>query len=255
MQHPVLHLSSRSTFVLALAAMVAVACDSRYTSDPALDDAGVVTDAAGGSADAGAESDGTVAADAGGGDDGAVADATKPAADGGACGQACHVMFVTSATFSSNLGGQAGADQKCQAAAASSKIQAIAARSNRFVAWISTGAFDSLGMGARLPAVPATFARVDGQLIAGSVAELRSGNIRINIVEDENGSAIATGNLAGATWTGTRSNSRTSQNTCADWTSISGNGDIGQSSEVSTNWTEAGAVPCNQTKHLYCLEQ
>ena len=165
-------------------------------------------------------------------------------------------MFVTSGVFSGNLGGQAGADAKCKTAAAASKVPAISARAQKFIAWISTGNNGDPGMTTRLPASPATFARVEGKGIAASVTELLSGTIKINIVEDESGSAIQTGNLTGATWTGTAPNGTTSQNTCSDWTSgANGSGDVGQASETNANWTNAGPVQCNQTKHLYCLEQ
>lgn len=247
--------SLRSFSGLALACVLAAACDSRYTSDPA------ATTDAGGPGDSGsgtdAEADGSAAEDAGAIDLDASTTEGSVDASGGACGTDCHVMFITASTFTGNLGGQAGADQKCKDAAAASKVPAIAARSSRFIAWISTGSSNDPGMTARLPMKLGSFARVDGKVIAGSVSELLSGTIRINIVEDESGSAILTGNLQGASWTGTTASGTTSANTCSDWTSSSNNGtgDIGQASEVNPNWTNAGPVTCNQSKHLYCLEQ
>ncbi len=246
-------MSRSSAFSLLIALVLAAACDSSYTSDPGQSDGGAVDAASVG--DDAATTGGGVGVDADLlGVDANVVDAATGNSDGGACGAGCHVMFVTSDTFLPTLGGQAGADQKCKDAAKMSKIPAIASRSARFVAWISTGMQGDPGMGARLPAI-GTFQRPDGKPIARSVAELLSGMIKINIVEDESGSAILTGNLMGAVWTGTATNGKTSTNTCGDWSTTNGGGSIGQASEVNANWTDAGAVACNQSKHLYCLEQ
>ena len=246
---------SRSPALLTvLIVTAAAACDSHYTSEPAADggggaDAGLVTADGSGPAEGDAGVDTSVPMT----DAGAV-DGSTDNADAGACGVGCHVMFVTSATFPATLGGQAGADKKCQDAALGSHVAAISSRSKRFVAWISTGNQGDPGMGARLPSGAATFARVDGKLIAGSVTELLSGAIRVNIVEDESGSAIATGNLVGASWTGTAATGKTSTYTCADWTVTNGGGDIGKATDTTSTWTEGGAVACTQTKHLYCIE-
>jgi hypothetical protein len=248
----------RSRFAACFACatiIVVAACSSSYTTnDSAADGGGAILSDSSSSADVFVADSSPLPPDAADPLDASVSDG--PLADAGACGPGCHVMFVTSTTFTGNLGGQAGADLKCQAAATNSTSAAIRMSSSRMVAWISTGNTNDPGMTARLPAGAATFARVDGKLIAGSVSELLSGTIRINIVEDESGSAIQTGNLNGASWTGTQTNGKTSGNTCADWTAMNaGNsGDIGQASEVNANWTDAGPVQCNQTKHLYCLE-
>lgn len=239
---------------LLVALAAGAACDNRYSAEPGTDDAGTVARDAGTNSASVNDASADEPPDASTGTEASAAtDALAPGIDGGACGAGCHAMFVTSTTSTGNLGGESGADKKCQLAAAASMLPAISSRAARFVAWISTGNSGDPGIAARLP-LSGTFARVDGKLIAGSVGELLSGTIRINIVEDENGSAVATGNLQGAAWTGTAANGKTSMNTCTAWSGTNGGGDIGKSSDSTSTWTEGGPVSCAQAKHLYCIE-
>ncbi len=213
---------------------------------------GDATDAAAITQDSGA-GDAAAKADASSPTDAAQVDAASTTADGGVCGPYCHVMFVTSTTYTGNLGGQAGADKKCQDRAAMSGVPAISSRVGRFVAWISTGNPGDPGMTGRLP-MAGSYARVDGKVIAGSRAELLSGMVQININVDESGSAVVTGNQQGAAWTGTATSGTTSLHTCLDWTSMNDQGEIGRSSDATSTWTDAGSTSCSQSRHLYCLD-
>lgn len=241
----------RARAIVVVPAVVAIAsCAARYTVEPG--DAGATVDAQAPTpdADAGTAKDADVADAAG--DERAAPDASPLE---GVCGSDCHVVFVSSKTYAGvAVGGIAGADAKCQALAAASRSAAIQARAARFAAWISTGNANSPGMTTRLPAA-GRFRRVDGATIADSVPELLSGNIRVTVNLDENGEAIQTGGLQGASWTGTQGNGRTSGATCADWSGAGVQGDIGRATSTDSTWTNYAAVDCTLAKHLYCFDR
>ncbi len=232
-----------------------VACTTSYTVEPSVDGGAPALDAG---PDVLAPPDADQPYDAGVVDAGEEADTSPPADAGslpGVCGTDCHVVFVSSKTYAgSSLGGVAGADAKCQALAAASSSAAVRARASRFTAWISSGNANDPGMTARLPAA-GRFHRIDGASIAESVAELLSGAIRVNINLDENGNTIQTGQLQGASWTGTQGNGKTSGATCANWTTAGGQGDIGRATSVDATWTNYTPFDCSAVRHLYCFDR
>ncbi len=234
--------------MVVVPALALVACAARYTVEPS--DAGATDDAQAPVPDAGNAKDAEVSDAAG--DERATPDGSPL---GGVCGSDCHVVFVSSKTYAGTaIGGVAGADAKCQALAAASEDAAIAARAARFTAWVSTGNANSPGMTTRLPAA-GRFRRVDGASIADSVPELLSGSIRVTVNLDENGKAIQTGGLQGASWTGTQGNGKTSGATCADWSAAGAQGDIGRATSTDSTWTNYTASDCSLQKHLYCFDR
>lgn len=89
-----------------------------------------------------------------------------------------NIAFVTSTTYNGDLGGLAGADQKCQALAEAAGLPA-----NVYKAWLSTSnenAKDRLGSARG-------WVRKDGKPFADTVADIVSGKIFHPLRIDENG--------------------------------------------------------------------
>ncbi len=188
-------------------------------------------------------SDTSVASEAG--------DAQTPLADSGACGAGCRLVFVTKATFTGDLQGNAGADAKCKAAAAASTHAPISSRSTRFIAWISTGAAGSPGPGTRLG--NAEYRRMDGTLVAASLAGLLSGSLLAPINVTERGDSLGTG---AAAWTGTAANGTASNFTCNGWSTnlLTVAGDVGTPPDTGTAWSISNTMSCSASQRIYCIE-
>jgi hypothetical protein len=128
-------------------------------------------------------------------------------------------VFVTSATFSGNLGGLTGADDKCQAEADG---PASIVPPGTYIAWLSTSVKDAID---RLPANTSGYFLPSGRKVADSKSDVVSctnpagcpGRV---IDEDELGGV----GILGAVWTGTHSDGRASAATCTDWTDGEGGG-------------------------------
>ena len=153
-------------------------------------------------------------------------------------------MFTTSATFSGNLGGVQGANQKCQAAADSSSRGLSDARWVAFVAdstqdvrqLFPTGGSDSL-------------LTVRGTLISFNPSNLCVFAPDNALGMDENGALVS-----GPVWTG--GGCTGTGNTCSDWTSTAGMATVGTSdSNTDPQWENSGMNSCSATARLYCIEQ
>lgn len=77
-------------------------------------------------------------------------------------------VFVTSATFSGNLGGLTGADDKCQAAADG---PASIVPPGTYIAWLSTSVKDAID---RLPANTSGYFLPSGKKVADSTTDVAS---------------------------------------------------------------------------------
>ena len=163
-------------------------------------------------------------------------------------------VFVTSATFTGDLGGQKGADAKCARAAKAAGL------SGTFKAWLSTSkrnARDKLGKARG-------FVRVDGQPFADRVSDILAGRILNPLDIDENGdqsiNAVWTGTLGDGTVANTPPPPGfTPGDTCSDWTSnfFETQGDTGVSSYGPTFWTdnlENAGNSCSSEQSLYCFD-
>ncbi len=154
--------------------------------------------------------------------------------------------FVTSATFTGDLGGQKGADAKCARAAKAVGL------SGTFKAWLSTSkrnAKDKLG-------TARGFVRVDGQPFADQVSDIVAGRIFNPLDIDENGAA----HPDNAVWTGTLGDGTVATgDTCSNWTSsfFQDDGDTGGSSSGPTFWTDNlgnAGNSCMNAQSLYCFD-
>jgi hypothetical protein len=157
-------------------------------------------------------------------------------------------VFATSTGSDGNVGGLAGADQKCQDRAVAAGL------GGRWRAWLSTSSVN-----AKDRVLDTTYRTLDGRLVATNKADLTDGAITSLINVDEFGAPAGVN-----VWTGTQSNGTVySGNTCLDWTSASENtfGGFGLSDSGVNSWTywvidiDPIAQCAISTLSLYCFEQ
>jgi hypothetical protein len=193
-------------------------------------------------------------------DAGEAPDAAADAADAAATDTGVRRVFVTSKTYSTNLGGLDGADAKCQAAADAAKL------GGTWRAWLGDGV-DSPAT-RFTPAGP--YQLLDGTVIAADWAELTSGTIRHAIDRTEKGGAppagagcqgVSTGSPAGAyTSTNVDGTANTNAASCAGWTYVgSTSSNLGWADPLAKDGTWAtcgltGGKVCLWKSSLYCFE-
>jgi hypothetical protein len=155
-------------------------------------------------------------------------------------------VFVTSVTYSGNLGGIAGADAKCATAAAAQTL------GGTWKAWISSGSVNAID---RINDVGPWYLVNGVQKVFNNKANLSTTPLTA-IDEDESGSQPSWIGLDGM-WTGTNAGVA-SGNDCFGWTSEL-NTDLGSTSSPTTDqsWggSSAGNIDCDQPEALICFEQ
>ncbi|MFT4038683.1 MAG: DUF1554 domain-containing protein [Thermomicrobiales bacterium] len=178
-------------------------------------------------------------------------------APGCGTGAPCTV-FATSSTFTGNLGGLAGADSKCQAAATAAGL------TGTYLAWLSdAGNTPATRFSNTSQAGPYVLVRnsSDGSnsppTVAANFAALTSCSgggkcLQHAIDRTESGSATTTV----FTWTGTDTDGTANINTCSGWSadSIVG-GRVGVTAQTDSYWTSGFSVFCYAMYALYCFEQ
>lgn len=155
-------------------------------------------------------------------------------------------VFVTSSAFSGNLGGAAGADALCNAAAESGGLVGT------FAAWIGDS---TTSPAARITHATVPYYRMDGtmpRIICNDWSDLVDG-IAVAVAEDEFGNPQANAHV----WTGANDNGTANGAHCSNWTSNSAadSGMHGNASAGATFSTWYGATACNTSARLYCFEQ
>ena len=164
-------------------------------------------------------------------------------------------MFVTSQTYSGDLGGVSGADAKCQEHACSAGLI------GNFKAWISDASsnpandFNRQG-GCCLDQEEFLLTGSPATRIAINFPALIAGNPLNPINKDENGVAITSGILN--VWTNTNGDgTRRSSTDCQGWTSSSSAfaGTTGNASRNDTTWTFFSNKSCAGSARLYCFQQ
>jgi hypothetical protein len=175
-------------------------------------------------------------------------DASTPACDGG---PSCErVVFVTKSGFNGNqLGGIAGADAKCNTAAAAPNVHPRV-NGRIFRAWISTTTIPS-SVKDRLVHGTGHYVKPTGTIIATDWTDLTDGTLQSGIDVDETGGAVA----ASHAWTGTTDNGSNGPNQCDGWTPSGGQGRAGNVGGAGNGWTDANDDSCPTLNHLYCFEQ
>lgn len=160
------------------------------------------------------------------------------------CSNGPKTVFITSAVYTGNLGGIAGADAKCQARADAASL------GGAYKAWIS----DNSGT----PETnhthnPSRYQLVNGTTIANNWDDLTDGSLLHSINLDENSNV-----RNGATvWTDTTQQGIiiSSSDSCNNWSGVSGNGETGFSTYSDGRWTDYAQRSCSPSYRLYCFQQ
>jgi hypothetical protein len=161
-------------------------------------------------------------------------------------------VFVTSASFNSNLGGLTGADDKCQAEADS---PASIVPSGTYMAWLSDGT-DSPET--RFTRSSHPYVLPDGTKVAEDYTDLKDGSILHPLNIDATGAPVGFKQY----WTGTFADGTTVRDneTCSAW-GIDPPGYVygmtGLSTKKTTSWSSYMSPPCRSytTHKLACFQQ
>lgn len=155
-------------------------------------------------------------------------------------------VFVTSQTYTGDLGGLIGADSKCQVLAESANL------GSTFKAWLSDS---TTSAASRLTQSSLNYVMMNGTVIANGWSDLTDGTIDNLLNRDENNTTRASMDV----WTNTTVNGsiKSSPNTCEDWTNDSSGiqAYYGRTNWADYEWTDSNYNPCNQPRRLYCFEQ
>lgn len=172
------------------------------------------------------------------------------------------IVFVTSETYTGNLGGLQGADAKCQQLAINAGLPGL------YMAWLSD---NFASPSTRFNKAAINYTLVNGAVIANSWGDLIDPfDLYYAIQIDENGNILAGEYPLTTVWTGTDTDGTpyphlTSKSDCChnweefcyQWTQElpSVEATFGQYNSTSLLWTAPGTDPCNEEKHLYCFQQ
>ena len=173
--------------------------------------------------------------------------------DNDVCSNACKLnglrVFVSSAIYNGNLGGLAGADQKCEALAAAANL------GGSWMAWLSDG-FSSPASRFISKGGPRLYARIDGKLVANNWADLLSKPLLAPIDITEKGQSPGDPSHV---WTNTKPDGTTAtfDKYCFGWISANSNGRgiWGQRTATDTKWSAENDDKCDAQNRLYCFEQ
>ena len=161
-------------------------------------------------------------------------------------------VFLTSETYTGDLGGLSGADEKCNALASDAGLDGT------YKAWLS----DSTGSpSTRFTQSSVPYALVDGVVIANDWEDLVDGTLLSPINVTELGemfnlssktlftNTTVTGGCVDCSFSATLS--------CNDWQSTTTGlfGGIGLYDVTGVQWTEFGITACFANQPLYCFEQ
>ncbi len=156
-------------------------------------------------------------------------------------------VFVTSQTYSANLGNLVGADAKCQGLADTVGLPGT------YLAWLSNGTTAEQPRD-RFTQSTTPYVRTDGVEVAADWTDLIDGEIDHPISIDELGNPAGTGSPA---WTNTNSNGSRGSMHCGNWLSTSGNAAIGGPNRTTGEWSRilTQTRSCGLQAKLYCVEQ
>lgn len=160
-----------------------------------------------------------------------------------------RTVFVTSLSYSGNLGGLSGADQQCQELAKAAQLE------GDYMAWLSD---DNEQASVRLDVGNDCFRLVNNEVVA--CFEILSGMLQTAITLDQNGMEAMPG-LESYTrvWTGTTYEGVSTFYNCSNWHSAStqDGGGAGMSDDgvLDKAWTQMDIrSSCNAKFRLYCFQ-
>ncbi len=158
-------------------------------------------------------------------------------------------VFVTSKKWHPG-GGIDSADAFCKQTALDADLP------GNYRAWLSTSTTHAIDHVAQSDVLP--ILRLDTMPVFASPGDLGAGTLLAPISIDENGAALdqPPGCTEDAVWTGTAVNGESSGNHCTDWTlTMDGAGTLGHQTAVNSKWTDATCqIECIAALHLYCFE-
>ncbi len=166
----------------------------------------------------------------------------------------CRV-FVTSVTYTANLGGLAGADSRCQLHAAVGGLPGV------YRAWLSEES-SAASPDTKFTKSPGSYVRTDGAPLADNWADLTDGVLDNPINRNEVGNLQVGEDKVFTCTFPDGTNSFISFPTlpdacCDDWTSDSsiGAGSVGDMTTTVANWTSHSGTGCDDKRRLYCFQQ
>ena len=157
-----------------------------------------------------------------------------------------HRVFLSSATYTGNLGGHAGADATCQ------QLAAAAGLGGTWMAWISDSASSP---SARFHQASDAYRLLDGSVVAASWSALVSGSLGHAIDRDEGGHP-PTGTTE--VWTATNPDGTLAGDGCSSFTSGNHSAPtpaVGVAENTNATWTDVYLQFCDRSDHVYCFEQ
>ncbi len=158
---------------------------------------------------------------------------------------AANLVFITGSQFTGQLGGLAGADAKCNAAAMSMGLPPD------FVAWLSVSGASGVNAIDRLSGSRG-WMRADGQPVADLPASLGINGPLVPISYTETGLDVRT--TLSFVWTGTDGQGIAGGATCSDWSTTGGTGKCGDPASGPGRFSSNGDKLCAISAHLYCFE-
>ncbi len=148
-------------------------------------------------------------------------------------------IFATHDQWTGNLGGLAGADAKCVAAAGAANL------GGSWKAWIS----DSTDEAAKRVAKVGPWKLVDGTVVFTS--QVIAGTPVHDLDMDEFGET----GIKGQVWTGSSPTGTSTGSDCNDWTSTGADATVGLAQDPDKWAQESNGTPCSLKGRLYCVEQ
>ncbi len=156
-------------------------------------------------------------------------------------------VFVTSATYTGDLGGLSGADAICQKHANSAGLP------GKYMAWLA----DASGSPAtRFYQSTVPYKLVDGTTVANNWTDLTDGTLAAGINRTEGNAAVTAG--ANGVWTNTSVNGTSNGGgSCLSWTdkTLDASGVRGVEGNSVSSWTAGPSSLCNAGRRLYCFQQ
>ena len=164
-----------------------------------------------------------------------------------------RAVFVTKASFKSDMGGLTGADAKCQAEA---DDPASIVPSGTYLPWLSDGT-DSPDT--RFTKSSHPYVLADGTKIAENYTDLTDGSILNTINLDATGQSVGHKQF----WTGSNADGTTKKinETCATWGADPPSyvfGMSGHTAHKTTSWSSYRGYPCSRAGSKYrlaCFQQ
>ncbi|WP_435640802.1 hypothetical protein [Micavibrio aeruginosavorus] len=163
-------------------------------------------------------------------------------------------IFATKASYTGNLGGTAGADDKCQTAANNAGI------GGTYMAWISAKTAASAPATRFTTKATVPYRLVDGTRIADDWTDLTDGSLLTGIILDEDGDFITSDlDVATNTTVAGAMKSSSADYSCNGWTY--GASDLydwhqGALGAIGSHWSDIGTSAfCDWGARLICVEQ